>query len=78
MVLRRRRVAEDRRPAALAGSDPEREATAAELTSTHGDAARAWDLLTNLSLFLSGLKNTAEPLGPEGCWERIWARILQP
>jgi len=48
------------------------------LTSTHGEAARARDLLTNLSLFLSGLKNTAEPLGPEGCWERIWARILQP
>lgn len=48
------------------------------LTSTHGEAARARDLLTNLSLFLSGLKNTAEQLGPEGCWERIWARILQP
>jgi hypothetical protein len=48
------------------------------LTSTYGEAARALELLTNLSLFLSGLKNTAEQLGPAGCWERIWARILQP
>jgi hypothetical protein len=32
------------------------------LTSTHGEAARAQALLTNLSLFLSGLKNTAEQL----------------
>ena len=48
------------------------------LTSTHGEAARAQGLLTNLSLFLSGLKNTAEQLGPAACWERIWARILRP
>ena len=48
------------------------------LTSTHGEAARAQALLSGVSLFLSGLKNTAEQLGPEECWERIWARILQP
>jgi Transposase DDE domain group 1 len=48
------------------------------LTSTHGEAARAQALLTNLSLFLSGLKNTAEQLSPGQCWERIWARILAP
>ena len=48
------------------------------LTSTHGEAARAQALLTNLSLFLSGLKNAAEQLSPGQCWERIWARILAP
>lgn len=48
------------------------------LTSTHGEAARAQRLLTELSLFLSGLKNTAEQLSPGECWERIWARILAP
>lgn len=48
------------------------------LTSTHGEAARAQTLLTNLSLFLSGLKNAAEQLSPGQCWERIWARILEP
>ena len=48
------------------------------LTSTHAEAARAQSLLTNLSLFLSGLKNTAEQLSPSQCWERIWARILTP
>jgi hypothetical protein len=48
------------------------------LTSTHGEAAWAQALLTNLSLFLSGLKNTAEQLSPGQCWERIWARILVP
>jgi hypothetical protein len=48
------------------------------LTSNHGEAARAQALLSGVSLFLSGLKNTAEQLGPEECWERIWARILQP
>ena len=48
------------------------------LTSTHGEAARAQALLTHLSLFLSGLKNTAEQLSPAQCWERIWARILAP
>jgi len=48
------------------------------LTSTHGEAARAQARLTNLSLFLSGLKNAAEQLSPAQCWERIWARILEP
>jgi hypothetical protein len=48
------------------------------LTSTHAEAARAQALLTNLSLFLSGLKNAAEQLSPGQCWERIWARILAP
>ena len=41
------------------------------LTSTHGEAAQAQALLTNLSLFLSGLKNAAEQLSPAQCWERI-------
>ena len=48
------------------------------LTSTHAEAARAQRLLTDLSLFLSGLKNTAEQLSPSQCWERIWTRILRP
>ena len=48
------------------------------LTSTHAEAARAQRLLTGLSLFLSGLGNTAEQLKPQACWERIWARILEP
>lgn len=48
------------------------------LTSTHAEAARAQTLLTGLSLFLSGLQNAAEQLTPAACWERIWARILEP
>ena len=48
------------------------------LTSMHAQAAHAQSLLTDLSLFLSGLKNTAEQLSPSQCWERIWARILAP
>ena len=48
------------------------------LTSTHAEAGRAQRLLTDLSLFLSGLKNTAEQLDAAGCWERIWTRILRP
>jgi len=48
------------------------------LTSTHAQAAHAQSLLTHLSLFLSGLKNTAEQLSPAECWERIWTRILTP
>ena len=48
------------------------------LTSTHAEAARAQRLLTGLSLFLSGRGNTAEQLNPQQCWERIWARILEP
>jgi hypothetical protein len=48
------------------------------LTSTHGAAARAQRLLTGVSLFLSGLLNTAEQLTPAARWERIWERILSP
>jgi hypothetical protein len=48
------------------------------LTSTHAQAARAQTLLTNVSLFLSGLQNAAEQLTAQQCWERIWARILSP
>ena len=48
------------------------------LTSTHAEAARAQRLLTGVSLFLSGLLNTAEQLTPAARWERIWDRILSP
>lgn len=48
------------------------------LTSTHAEAARAQRVLTDLSLFLSGLKNTAEQLDATTSWERIWTRILRP
>lgn len=48
------------------------------LTSTHAEAARAQRLLTGVSLFLSGLLNTAEQLSPAQRWERIWDRILRP
>jgi len=34
--------------------------------------------LTNLSLFLSGLNNTAEQLDAAERWRRIWRRILEP
>jgi hypothetical protein len=48
------------------------------LTSTHAEAARAQRLLTGVSLFLSGLLNTAEQLTASQRWERIWERILSP
>ena len=48
------------------------------LTSTHAEAARAQRLLTGVSLFLSGLMNTAEQLTAAARWERIWERILSP
>lgn len=48
------------------------------LTSTHAEAARAQRLLTGVSLFLSGLLNTAEQLTPAARWDRIWDRILSP
>ena len=48
------------------------------LTSTHAEAARAQQLLSGLSLFLSGLLNTAEQLDAPAQWERIWDRILRP
>jgi hypothetical protein len=48
------------------------------LTSTHAQASQVQELLTNLSLFLSGLKNTAEQLSAQQRWQRIWERILTP
>jgi hypothetical protein len=48
------------------------------LTSTHAQASQAQKLLTDLSLFLSGLRNAAEQLSPQQCWQRIWERILTP
>jgi len=48
------------------------------LTSTHGEAGRAQEILTKVSLFLSGLRNSAEQLTPAQCWQRIWERILTP
>lgn len=48
------------------------------LTSPHAEAARAQWLLTGVSLFLSGLLNTAEQLTAAQRWERIWERILRP
>jgi hypothetical protein len=48
------------------------------LTSTHAQASQAQKLLTDLSLFLSGLRNAAEQLSPQQCWRRIWERILTP
>ena len=52
--------------------------TTVVLTSTHGQASRVQRLLTDLSLFLSGLRNTAEQLTRQECWARIWERILTP
>ena len=52
--------------------------TTVVLTSTHGEAKRVPRLWTDLSLFLSGLRNTAEQLTPQECWVRIWERILTP
>jgi hypothetical protein len=48
------------------------------LTSTHAGAGRGQRLLTGLSLFLSGLLNTAEQLTEAARWERIGDRILGP
>jgi hypothetical protein len=48
------------------------------LTSTHAEATRVQQLLTELSLFLSGLRNAAEQLPHPQCWARIWERILTP
>jgi len=52
--------------------------TVLRLTSSHAEARQAQTLLTRLSLFLSGLQNTAEQLTKAECWRRIWARILEP
>ena len=48
------------------------------LTSTHAEAEQIQGLLINLSLFLSGLFNTAEQLSAPQRWYRIWQRILAP
>ena len=48
------------------------------LTNTHAQASQVQEQLTNLSLFLSGLKNTAEQLNCPQRWQRIWERILTP
>ena len=52
--------------------------TILRLTSTHAEAARAQQLLTGLSTFLSGLMNSAEQLTAQQRWSRIWDRILLP
>jgi hypothetical protein len=49
-----------------------------QLTSLHESAKEVQALLTGLSQFLSGLRNTAEQLNSRQCWERIWNRILEP
>jgi hypothetical protein len=52
--------------------------TTLRITSNHAEAAQAQSLLTRLSLFLSGLLNTAEQLPSSERWRRIWRRILEP
>jgi hypothetical protein len=52
--------------------------TTLRITSSHAEAATAQKLLTNLSLFLTGLLNTAEQLDAGERWRRIWRRILKP
>lgn len=52
--------------------------TTVVLTSTHAEAGRVQRLLNEVSLFLSGLRNSAEQLSPAQCWARIWERVLRP
>ena len=52
--------------------------TTLRITSNHAQAAQAQSLLTQLSLFLTGLNNTAEQLASTERWRRIWQRILTP
>lgn len=52
--------------------------TTLRITSNHAEAAQAQSLLTQLSLFLSGLNNIAEQLTAWERWRRIWRRILMP
>lgn len=52
--------------------------TILRLTSSHAEAAHVQNLLTQLSLFLSGLANSAEQLDCKARWCRIWQRILEP
>jgi len=49
-----------------------------QITSLHESARDVQRLLTNLSLFLSGLSNSAEQLSFQQRWQRIWNRILEP
>jgi hypothetical protein len=46
------------------------------LTSVHGNGREAWSLLSGLSRFLSGRRQTAEQLTAEEGRRRIWERIL--
>ena len=48
------------------------------LTSSHAEAGRMQRLLSDLSLFLSGLFNAAEQLDAKARWRRIWQRIIAP
>lgn len=48
------------------------------LTSSHAEAVRVQELLSDPSLFLSSLLNTAEQLIARQCWERIWQRVIEP
>ena len=52
--------------------------TVLRLTSHHAEAPEVQKLLTELSVFLSGLLNAAEQLKPHERWKRIWNRILEP
>jgi hypothetical protein len=52
--------------------------TILRLTSSHAEAAHVQKILTDLSVFLSGLMNAAEQLTSSERWQRIWHRILQP
>ena len=52
--------------------------TVLRLTSLHGEADRAQQLLTGVSVFLSGLMNGAEQWDAAQRWRRIWERILTP
>ena len=49
--------------------------TTLRLTSNHAQAPQAQ---TQLSLFLSGLNNTAEQLAATERWRWIWHRVLTP
>lgn len=49
-----------------------------KITNIHGEGKLAERLMSELSLFLSGLRNTAEQLNPKKCFDRIWERILAP
>jgi hypothetical protein len=50
--------------------------TTLRLTSSHGEREQAQSLLTRLSLFLSGVANTAEQLTSAERWARICAPII--